>query len=168
MYTVEDIKNELNKISESVGDTFNIPIKINSRLTSTLGRVVLLGTKRRCTVDRMEFSAKFLETATEETIKSVITHEWVHYYVAKTTGEAHGHDSYFKEMCAKIGCDNDKSFTTVERTVEGQSPYKYSVYCPTCGKVIGYYSRMCSTLRDLPNCTCGRCGKGGLYYTQNW
>ena len=40
MFTLEMIKDELNKLSNSVGDTFNIPASINSRLTRTLGKEI--------------------------------------------------------------------------------------------------------------------------------
>ena len=168
MFTLEMIKDELNKLSNSVGDTFNIPVSINSRLTRTLGRVMQYKQGKKCWSDRMEFSKQFLETSTDESIISVIQHEWAHYYVTKITGENHGHDAEFKRACAMIGCENDKTQTKVERIVAEESLSKYVVYCPTCGEVIGGFSRMCATLKNLDQCTCKRCGGGNLYYEQNW
>ena len=168
MFTLEMIKAELNKLSESVGDTFNLPVTINARLTRTLGRVMQFKRGNKCWSDRMEFSKQLLETSTEESIKSVIAHEWAHYYVTKITGENHGHDAKFKEVCALVGCTNDTPYTKVERTVSEEQLSKYVVYCPTCGEPIGFYSRMCSTLQNIDECTCRRCGGDGLYYVQNW
>ena len=168
MFTLEMIKAELNRLSDSVGDTFNIPVSINSRLTRTLGRVMQYKSNGKCWSDRMEFSKQFLETSTDERVKSVIAHEWAHYYATKSTGEPHGHDAYFKQICAMIGCTNDKMVTSVERTVSEESLSKYVVYCPTCGEPIGSFSRMCATLKHLDECTCKRCGGGNLYYKQNW
>ena len=168
MFTLEMIKNELNKLSNSVGDTFDIPVSVNARLTRTLGRVMQYKQGKRCWSDRMEFSKQFLETSTDESIISVIQHEWAHYYVTKITGENHGHDAEFKRVCAMIGCTNDKTETKVERTVAEETLSKYVVYCPSCGEPIGGFSRMCSTLKNLDSCTCGKCGSGDLYYVQNW
>lgn len=168
MFTLEMIKTELNKLSNSVGDTFDIPVSINARLTRTLGRVMQYKQGKKCWSDRMEFSKQFLETSTDESIISVIQHEWAHYYVTKITGENHGHDVEFKKVCAMIGCTNDKTETKVERTVAEESLSKYVVYCPSCGEPIGGFSRMCPTLKNLDRCTCGKCGSGDLYYVQNW
>ena len=168
MFTLEMIQSELNRLSESVGDTFNIPVSINARLTRTLGRVMQHTCGGHCTSDRMEFSKQFLETSTEESIKSVIAHEWAHYYATKITGESHGHDAYFKKVCAMVGCTNDKPQTKVERTVSEEKLSKYVVYCSDCGEAIGYFSRMCATLQNIDQCSCKRCGGAKLYYTQNW
>ena len=39
MWTVEDIKARCEELSSMVGDTFDCPVRINGRLTRTLGRV---------------------------------------------------------------------------------------------------------------------------------
>ena len=166
MWTVKDIENECKRISAKVGDNFDLPIRVNGRLTRTLGRV----TSRRLNdvwyPEVMEISKQLLETATEESIKSVIAHEWCHYYVTKDTGEDHGHDRVFKAMCARIGCDNDGTKTKVERTVEVHS--KYEVFCGTCNEVIANYARMSKNLQRLNECTCKRCNTSNLKLIQNW
>jgi predicted SprT family Zn-dependent metalloprotease len=168
MFTLEMIKAELNRLSASVGDEFDIPVSINGRLTRTLGRVIQHTCVGHCESERMEFSKQFLETSTEESIKSVIAHEWAHYYATKSTGEHHGHDAYFKQVCAMVGCKDDKTQTKVERIVSEEQMYKYTVHCPTCNEVIGGFTRMCATLKHIDQCTCKRCGGGGLSYKQNW
>ena len=168
MFTLEMIKDELNKLSNSVGDTFNIPVSINSRLTRTLGRVMQYKQGKKCWSDRMEFSKQFLETSTDECVKSVIEHEWAHYYTVKRTGESHGHDAEFKATCRMIGCTNDGTKTHVDRTVAEEFLHKYTVYCPHCDKAIGFYDRMCPTLKRIKDCVCTECGCDDLFYTQNW
>lgn len=168
MFSMEDIKKELNRLSAMVGDKFDIPVSINGRLTRTLGRV-----HSECHNDvwfpvRMEFSRQFLESSTDASIISVIQHEWAHYYVTKNTGESHGHDATFKAMCARVGCTNDTPSTKVERTVSESKLFKYQVWCPTCQEYISGLSRMCNSLRYIDQCTCKRCGNGGLSYVQNW
>lgn len=170
MFTLEEIKAELNRLSEMVGDTFDIPVMINGRLTRTLGRVVMTINRGTgyCKNERMEFSKQMLETSTRESIISVIQHEWCHYMVTKETHQDHGHDRIFKAMCARIGCDNDKTTTKVERTVAANKLYKYTIWCDTCKQDIGGYSRMNKTLQNIQLCTCKKCGTNKLSYTQNW
>ena len=168
MFNLEMVKAELDKLSESVGDTFDIPVSINGRLTRTLGRVIQHVNDGFCLSERMEFSRQFLETSTDVSIKDVIAHEWAHYYATKSTGGHHGHDAYFKKVCAMIGCTNDKTVTKVERTVSESKLFKYQVWCPTCQEYIAGLSRMCNSLRHIDQCTCKKCKQGGLSYVQNW
>jgi predicted SprT family Zn-dependent metalloprotease len=168
MFTLEDIKKELNKLSAMVGDEFDIPVALNGRLTRTLGRVHSECTNGVWYPVRMEFSKQFLETSTEECVISVIQHEWAHYYVTKSTHESHGHDATFKAVCARIGCENDGTKTRVERTVAESTVYKYQIWCPTCKKYISGLNRMCKSLREIQNYECKVCGNAGLSYVQNW
>ena len=65
MFTLEMIKAELNRLSASVGDEFDIPVSINGRLTRTLGRVIQHTCAGHCESERMEFSKQFLEILTK-------------------------------------------------------------------------------------------------------
>jgi predicted SprT family Zn-dependent metalloprotease len=166
MWTIKDVENECHKISAKMGDKFDIPVRVNGRLTRTLGRVTIRRINGVWYPEVMEISKQLLETATDESIKSVIEHEWCHYFTAKETGEDHGHDKVFKAMCARIGCDNDGTRTKVERTVEVHS--KYEVYCGTCKDIIANYSRMSKNLQRLDERTCNRCKTSNLKLIQNW
>lgn len=168
MYSVQDIEKICQEFSAQVGDTFDLPVVINGRLTRTLGRVCTLVNNRTgyVTLQRMEISKQLLETASEESIRSVIGHEWAHYIVAKTTHERHGHDALFKSWCARVGVENDKATTEVERVVDVKS--KYDVYCGTCDMIIAHYSRMSKNLQRLELCTCKKCNTSNLKLIQNW
>lgn len=167
-WAVEDIKRECERLSAMVGDTFDCPIRINGRLTRTLGRVDSIKVNGRWTNEVLQISKQLLETSTNESIISVIDHEWCHYWVTKSTGEDHGHDATFRAVCAQVGCTNNKTKTRVERTVAESAIYKYQVYCSTCDEFIAGYSRMNSTLRSLKACTCKKCNTSNLSYVQNW
>ena len=168
MYDLSKIEARCRELSASVGDTFDIPVVLNGRLTRTLGRVHQQAVGGKWHSTKMEMSKALLATATDESVRSVIDHEWAHYYVTKITGESHGHDSEFKKVCAMIGCTNDGVQTKVERTVSESAMYKYVVHCSTCHEDIGFFTRMCSTLKNIDQCTCKRCGGSHLTYTQNW
>jgi len=168
MLTVKDIEKICQEFSEMVGDEFDLPVSINGRLTRTLGRVCSLVNTQTgyVTLQRMEISKQLLETASEESIRSVIGHEWAHYIVAKTTHERHGHDALFKSWCARIGVENDKATTEVDRVVEVRS--KYEVHCDVCETMVATYSRWCKTLDVLDRCTCNKCKQSKLRLVQNW
>lgn len=168
MITLTQVYEELNALSKKMNDTFSIPVSINSRLTATLGRVKVVQKGTKFYPDSMEFSKKFLENSVIEDIKDIIAHEWAHYYLTKVSKESHGHDTEFKRICGMIGCKSDGVYAKVENIYEQQEQYKYTVYCPDCGKVVGQYSRMCATLKDLEHCHCALCNGKHLYYVQNW
>lgn len=166
MMTLQQVKEILNKASEKVGDTFSIEVSINGRLTRTLGRVTLVGSKTNgYEPTKMEFSKQLLETATDESIKEVILHEWTHYYITKTTGENHGHNAHFKALCQKVGGGSGATTTKVNRTVEVTD--KYDVFCTCCGKKVGGYSRAGKTVKQPHLFTSGCCG-GELKVIQNF
>lgn len=166
MLTVKDIEKICQEFSNMVGDTFDLPVAINGRLTRTLGMVRSTSVNGYVTPYRMEISKQLLETATEKSIRGVIGHEWAHYYVAKTTHEKHQHDALFKEVCGRIGIANDKPHTQVDRVVEVRS--KYEVHCDGCNQMIRGYSRWCKTLSVLDYCECPCCKQMKLRIVQNW
>lgn len=168
MFTIQMIESYCKELSKKVGDTFNVPVFINGRLTRTLGRAFEENVNGIWKPIKIEFSRRFLETSTDECVKSVIEHEWSHYYTTKRTGESHGHDGVFKATCRMIGCQNDGTSTKVERTVSEEQMHKYVVYCDKCKEPLGYFSRMCATLKNIDNCTCGKCGHDKIHYVQNW
>lgn len=168
-YDLMRIKREFNEVCEKAGCPVTIPIKLNGRLTRTLGRVSI---RKDAGEDDwypylVEFSNQMLETSSDKTIKDVIMHEAAHYIVAVRTKEDHNHDAVFKAVCAEIGTTNDTATTKVDYTVAQEEVYKYSVYCPTCKETIGGFNRMCKTLKMIDQCTCKRCGGSGLTYKQN-
>ena len=166
MWTIEQVKNELNKLREADQlPPITCPVTVNGRLTRSLGRVKFI-----CNFPTaIEFSRILLEEGTDNDIINVIKHEYVHYFLLITTKEKHGHDAMFKAKCAEIGCTHDKTRNELES--EDMAPaaqFKYEVYCPDCNKTIGTYSRMCKTLRIIDHCKCGRCGGNQLKVIQNW
>lgn len=168
-YTIEKVRKEFHSVCASAGITITQPIEINNRLTATLGRVISTGKQGSYEVKRIEFSGELLRTATDKSIHDVICHEAAHAIVIARTHTKHGHDNYFKSVCAEIGTSADKIHTTVERTVSDAEIYKYQIFCPTCDTILpGGYKRMCKTIQYINMCTCNTCGKGNLKVIQNW
>ena len=155
------------EICTKVGYDFTIPVKINKRLTSTLGRVSWIKTNGFVRSTLMEFSYKFLCTATIDSIQDVIAHECAHYLVIAETHENHGHDTIFKEMCAKINCINDGAIChSLSRTVPETEIYKYFAICDDCKKIVGKYYRAGKVVQHPEhfNCKCG----GNIHIIKNF
>ena len=167
-YTIERIRAEFTQVCNKAGVEVTSPIELNGRLVKTLGRVCAISYGGRVENKKVEFSKQLLATATDASIEAVLKHEAAHYIANARTHESHGHDSYFRQICAEIGTDNDGTTTDVERTVSNDKIYKYTIYCETCQEPIAYYHRMSKTLKNLSSCSCKQCGTHNLKLIQNY
>lgn len=169
-YDFTRLQLEFKEVCRNAGCPVTVPIRLNGRMTRTLGRVTydhdLLSDIYTPTL--VEFSKQLLETATDKSIRDVLCHEAAHYILTSRTGEHHGHDNQFKAVCAEIGTSNDTTTTKIERTVSANKLYKYVVFCQNCNKMVGGFRRKCATLNHLSSCTCRSCGKNNLKLIQNW
>ncbi len=167
-WTIQEIKSYLRELAESIDLVYDTPVKINGRLTKTLGRVIAEPAAFDSYKPQViEFSRQFLETSTDESVRQVIMHEFAHWAVLVETGEAHGHDAIFKAMCRRIGCQADRPQTKVERTVSDDKLFKYIVRCEDCGNEV-HYSRAGKVVKHPDWYGCGRCGGENLKVIQNW
>lgn len=160
---LKDIIAECNKLAKSLNTDFDLPVKINKRLTRTLGRVCFQGGVPYV----MEFSDSMLKTCTHESIMEVIKHEFAHWFAWYESGEVHGHDAYFREICDRIGCTHDRSRNKIERLANAPAPSKYTVVCGDCGRT-WHYARMCDTIRYIDTCKCPSCKTKHLNVIKNW
>jgi len=168
MLNEKDITKICEDICEKVGYTFNIPVKINKRLTRTLGRVKWIKSRGVVNPYLMEISYQLLSTSTQESIMDVILHECAHYLVIVETHEPHGHDFYFKEMCKRIGCTNDGTHIKNLATIVPENEiYKYFVVCKDCGAVVGRYHRAGKIIKNIEDFYCKKCN-GDLEVIQNY
>lgn len=166
-WTVQEIKQYLSELAASVDLVYDTPVKINGRLTTTLGRVIAEPVAfDSYKPEVIEFSRKFLETSTDESVRRVIQHEFCHWAVLVETGEVHGHDAIFKAMCHRMGCEADRPQVKVERTVNNDKLFKYIVKCERCNHEM-YYNRAGKVVKHPDWYWCGKCG-GDLKVIQNW
>ena len=164
MWTIERVRKELNKLCANDGlDALHIPVQVNGRLTRCMGRVFF--TSKSCNPTRFEFARVLLEHGNDEEIEQVIKHEYAHYFLLVTTHEDQGHNQTFKDKCMDIGC---YQYNAQNEIAAFKEAYKYDVYCNNCKKIIGQYSRMCKTLKNIDNCYCNICKKSDLKVKQNW
>jgi predicted SprT family Zn-dependent metalloprotease len=165
MWTIDRVINELNKLAAADGLGYiKVPVTVNARLTSTLGRVKYIRIGGDTYIAKaIEFSKHLLETGTDNDIMNVIKHEYVHYFLVETTNVNHGHDRVFKDKCKAIGCEHTKT----HNALENEGKFKYEVWCDNCG-LIATYSRMGKTLKNLDSCSCSGCHESNLKMIQNW
>ena len=167
--TIQELTKTCSKVFNMVGlnfEDYNIEVGINGRLTKTLGRCMYIKRVDEIKPYRIEFSKQFLETSTPTCILDVIKHECAHAIATIKTGEKHGHDAYFKSVCAKVGTTNDGVTTDAERTVADDKIFKYFVICENCGKVCGKYHKAGKVIQHPEFYTC-ECG-GKINVKKNW
>ena len=89
-WSVEDIRKEMKKMDRILGKKGSeLPIKINTRMTRSLG---------------FEFSTKTVSGEYDEnTVIGIIRHEYAHYAANDIHKEACGHDRRFKNICELVG-----------------------------------------------------------------
>ena len=161
---IEEVRQMFNTLCIEHNVELNVPIEVNGRLTSTLGRVRYLFVNNIYVPINVEFSKKHLELSSKEEIIDTIKHEFVHYYLIKTDPTVrHGHDKVFKAFCTKIGCIPK---ATKSGTYEDEQ-HKYSIYCKGCGKLIAHRDRACKLTKN-PNLYITKCCGTGLEVHQNY
>lgn len=156
MLTVQEMEDIAADACGKVGLDFCIPIKLNGRLRRTYGQLCY---KKNCPTlvpDRLEMSKIFVENAADDDVRQVLLHEVAHFVATVETGKRHGHDSYFKDACHRIGCTNDTATANFDKGVPKEKLYKYTVTCEKCG-ASNYYYRAGNVVKHpyLYNCQCG-------------
>jgi predicted SprT family Zn-dependent metalloprotease len=167
MWTVQEIQDYLWQLADSIDLIYDTPVRINGRLTRTLGRVIAEPSRfGKYKPEVIEFGRQFLETSTDESVRQIIQHEFCHWAVLIETGEIHHHDMVFKAMCRRVGCKANQPQAKVERTVGDDKLFKYTVKCKDCDNKM-HYNRAGETVKHPDWYECGKCG-GKLVVIQNW
>ena len=167
---------DLGKLTREVNETLTnagvntVPVSLNGRLTQTLGRAhASINTRTNFRwATKIDFSKQLVSIATDSSIREVLLHECAHIIAySRDPYVNHGHDNFFRNICAEIGCSADEPSYQIE-TKEGIScSHKYSVMCPNCGE-IGRYNRKSKSLNNLAHCYCSRCKSHGLTLRTNF
>ena len=134
------------KACEKCGIKLDAPVRMNGRLSRTLGRVRYRQNHLGVKVDVIEFSTKYFSdpTRNQEVKYQVVLHEIAHYLAYCSDGQSHQHDEIFRKYCAQIGCTATGEYATDEadNLIENmQVKYKYDCRCSACGNHIRYYKR---------------------------
>ena len=146
------------KACELCGVELNVPIKMNGRLSRTLGRVKYRQYSFGTRVEIIEFSSKYFNdpSRNDEVKHQVVLHEIAHYLAYMSDKQRHQHDEVFRYWCAKIGCTATGEYAadSSDNLVENiQVQYKYDCRCSACGNHIKYYKRYSNAVeRKVSSC----------------
>lgn len=165
MMTIYEVRKICYAKAREYGFNLHCPIIENTRFSRTLGRVTWDEFGK---LDRIEFSSRFLATATEHAIIETILHELAHAFVFLETGEIHGHDAMFKSMCNRLGTLNDGMYAkNFDLNASKDEYYKYTIYCSKCGKPIGHRQRSCKVTQH-PEQFLSTCCNEKIKIEMNW
>lgn len=133
---IELLRTLIKGFEEKAGVKFTVELKINGRLTKSLGRCQAIITQNSITGEitkvnpiGIDISKKFLEIATPEEIIGVLAHEFAHYCTYKKVG-LHDHNTLeFTMFCKMLNTTHAPSMSTKNKIRN-----KYDVYCSCCNK----------------------------------
>lgn len=166
-YSQETVVRKCMDIAKLFGFELDTPVYLNGRLTTTLGRVSYKSVNDVVVPTSIEFSKHFIENATDDEILDTIKHEMAHWLAATASGEAHGHDAYWKQWCIKIGAKPERCYKIEEMSKDAVKTReaKYKIYCQKCGQLIGTRTRACKLIK-YPNLFTSSCCKAQIKITE--
>lgn len=161
------VRELIHKTCAKAGTPCTVPIIINGRLTATLGRVHYINSCGTEHVNKIEIARKLVESASDDDCRDIILHECAHYIAFVRTGVRHGHDAYFKRVCAELGTNDDKCATNVNWVKPDSEVYKYNIYCSKCGELICNRNRTVYWMKT-PDAALSTCCEAPIRVVQNW
>ena len=130
---IEAVIQELNK---RLDYQCNLKIEISKRAQKRMGAFFYRKNNGRIEPLKFVFAQCLLDGSySEEVVKEVIIHEYLHYYCDTITGVSNGHNSYFKKMCRIMGISDSATFK-YDTKRKSDTAYKYKIYCSKCNKYI--------------------------------
>jgi predicted SprT family Zn-dependent metalloprotease len=144
---------------KNYGVKLDVTVRMNGRLSRTLGRVKYFQNHLGVKVEVIEFSTKYFSdpNRNQEVKRQVVLHEIAHYLAYLTDYQSHQHDEVFRDCCAKIDCTTTGENATDEsdKLIENiQVKYKYDCRCSACGNHIRYYKRYPRTVENKVSGCC--------------
>lgn len=165
-WTVEEIKEEIDKIAFKLEYPCDLKVEISSRATKRLGAFFYRKEKNKIMPLKFVFAKVLIDGYyLESIVKEVIIHEYLHYFCDTKTGISNGHNKIFKEMCLKCGI-NPKATLKDDRIGinDNKSNLKlYKIYCINCGKIVCVHKRKDAAERKV-NGYISKCCKARLNY----
>jgi len=150
-WTVEEIR----EILHEVGEKFNfscdeVPIFISTRMTRRLGcfRAKINYETSKYSPVSFTFTKDILNGAySEEGVREIVIHEYIHYYIIIKLQEIHNHDEVFIKYCKLAGIPGSSKFSG--KPVAGYKQSAYVLRCSHCGKMIGYKTRKTKIIKNI-------------------
>ena len=136
----------------------DIPVFLNNRLSRAFARTLLTRNGLNLEPQAIDVQEKFFfsENVTDKDILETLIHEYLH-----TLFPNDGHTGNWKYWADYI---TNHSEYTIGRTKEVENfngrntIYKYGVYCPKCGKFLGFYTRKSKVVSNSSHYIHKECG----------
>lgn len=141
-WTIEDIRRVLKECDDKYyqynSKAHTLPIKINSRLVTTLGRFFYEKQGNRYIRPvKFDFNKVLFEGKLDDNyIRNVVIHEYCHYIVNTITGRPIKHGREFKLMCVKLGIP-PSAYTEHNEDLNKNIDLRYELICSKCRDLIG-------------------------------
>lgn len=160
-YSIEEFEAIVQGALEEFEIDFDIPVRINSRISRALGRCNISNVGDDTMDACLELSQRFVEQAPFEEIRQVLLHEAAHFIEVLWLGCKTGHDGIFRAICEYLGCEGDTSY--IHTTMH----MKYEAVCPRCGTLCYSASRKTKKWEWFKRGTreCGECGLSSDQWT---
>lgn len=175
IWNVKDVQAIISEVESLTGESLDLEVKENGRLTRALARCLTRVVNGRHIPITLEFGKTILNVSDYEIFKQITLHEIAHAIANKKHQDNCNHDSRFIKVCQEIGCYNTGAYCSEEyslalqqantRISQTEQLTKYSVICENCGHVY-HKSRACDLTRNTSNYRCSCSGK--LKLKQNW
>lgn len=155
----EQILNQKAKfyVKEIWGVDFNIPIKLNGRLKTTLGNTIItwvLGDKSKVTEINITKSL-YTSLHDEHIVDDVLIHELCHWYCIENNLPSSDGDEYFENLLDELGCTSTREIR--------RSGNMYLIVCNSCSKVVALKSSYNSVKKCIDKYR-SKCCKDSLGY----
>lgn len=172
-WSVNDIKEILKECDEKMESNFaNVPVRISARMTKCKGMFSFTQNKNGITPVDFAFAKTLVDGRySEEVVRDVIIHEYIHCFINVKTKKNQGHNSTFKRYCRYMGISDETYFNAKpEIEVEKEKPKatkksitsakKYEVFCTCCGKIVAHRNVIKKGLLDnyKSSCCTGKLG----------
>ena len=133
VWSIADIKIIINEISEKWNYPCNIKIEISKRAKKRMGAFFYKKYNNKIRPLKFVFAEELVNGKySEEVVKEVIIHEYLHYYCNTITNSNNGHNKFFKDCCIKSGISSSTTFKYNSESKFDLSKYKYKIYCSNC------------------------------------
>lgn len=149
-WSIEDIQLIINEISEKWNYPCCINIEISKRAKKRMGAFFYVKRNKKIEPVKFVFAYDLINGAySEEIVKEVIIHEYIHFYCDTKTNISNGHNDYFKRCCRASGISSSTTFKYYNGTNLRASKYKYNIYCSKCNKLVCVHARKDAAKRKV-------------------
>ena len=161
IWTVDEIKKVIDEIASRWNYPCDIKIEISKRATKRMGAFFYKRNEKKIIPIKFVFAYTLLNGSySEQVVREVIIHEYLHYYCDLSTNKSNGHNKFFKECCLASGITDSTTFKYFNEV--NNKDAKYKIYCSKCRKLVCVHVRKDAAMRKV-SFYISKCCNGRLY-----